>query len=168
MKIQLATIAAAAMLSVTTMAAQTPAPATPPAQSNAAGEKVTVTGCVERADQVTPSGTTAGTSVDSLDFVLMKAPENASANSAGSATANTEPGPTGTSGSAGMPLYRLQAETGKLNPHVGHKVEIIGMREAAGQSAPQTPGAANANASGANAPHLRVESVKMLAESCRR
>jgi len=168
MKIELASIAAAAMLSVTTMAAQTQTPASAPAQPNAAGEKVTVTGCVERADQVTPAGSTAGTSVDSLDFVLMKAPDATSASAAGSATAKSEASATGTSGSAGMPLYRLQAETGKLNPHVGHKVEITGMRDAAGQSASQTPGAANATATGANAPHLRVESVKMLAESCRR
>ena len=40
--------------------------------SSAGGQKVTVTGCVERADQVI-GGNTLGTTLDSLSFVLMTA-----------------------------------------------------------------------------------------------
>jgi hypothetical protein len=167
-RIQLAGVAAAAVLSVTTIAAQTQTgtAGSSPAQANAAAEKVTVTGCLERADQMNSAGSNVGTSVDSLDFVLMKVAEGPAASSAGSAAAKSDPNPTGTSGASVAPLYRLQAEVGKLNPHVGHKVEVIGTREAAGTSA--ASGASAANPSSANAPQLRVESVKMIAESCGR
>ena len=43
-----------------------------PAAASAAAGKITVVGCVERADQVL-SRASLGTTVDSLSFVLMKA-----------------------------------------------------------------------------------------------
>jgi hypothetical protein len=52
--------------------------------------------------------------------------------------------------------YRLEDAVATLNPHVGHKVQVTGALEAATAS---TSGSADP-ASAANAPRLRVESVK--------
>jgi hypothetical protein len=122
-------------------------------------QKLTVTGCVERADQVTPTGSTLGTTVDSMDFVLMKAKEGpngtAPAATSGSTAAESAAPPAG-------PLYRLNGAVGTLNPHVGHKVEITG------EVADRGPTSAAAAQSGANAPMLKVDSIKMIAPTCAR
>jgi hypothetical protein len=133
--------------------AQTPAGT----QSQAAGAgKITLTGCVERADQMTPSGT-AATTVDSLSFVLINATKG---------TADAQAETVGTSGAKNAPrmsMYRLDAEVSKLNPHVGHKVEVTGALDAAAASGPVSdPPAAE------HAPKLKVETVKMLSETCAR
>jgi hypothetical protein len=153
---QLAASMALASGLVVALHAQAPAstqskPATP--------EKITLTGCVERADQVTPTGT-AATTVDSLSFVLI--------NAAKGSAADAKPETRGTSGTASASekgsMYRLDADLAKLNPHVGHKVELTGTLDTAG-----SPTAANpAPPSAANAPTLKVDTVKMLAETCAR
>jgi hypothetical protein len=108
-------------------------------------EKITITGCVERADQVASAGT-VGTTVDSQSFVLITVPPA---------------GVAGTSGTKGSDKgYRLDADTAKLNPHVGHKVEITGMVDEAAST--------NAAAGAANGPKLKVDSIKMIAETCGR
>jgi len=109
-------------------------------------DKITITGCVERADQM-GGADTLGTTLDSLHFVLRDLPE----------------GPVGTSGTkAGIDKgYRLDANVETLNPHVGHKVEIAGFVEA--------PAAAtNAPATSVNGPMVKVDSIKMLSETCGR
>ena len=109
-------------------------------------------------------GGNLGTTVDSLDFVLMKASDGPAASAPSSSAANA-PTPTGTSGANVGPMYRLEADVEKLNPHVGHRVEIVGTREAV------SPSAASANAASPNAasaPRLQVESVKMISETCGR
>jgi hypothetical protein len=64
-------------------------------------------------------------------------------------------------------MYRLDGEMESMNPHVGHHVEITGTRVASGTGA--TPPSSNAvNPSAANAPIVKVESVKMLSETCAR
>jgi hypothetical protein len=164
-KFRTASATALALLVATTLGAQAQnaaAPATQPAA--AAADRVTVTGCIERADQFSSAGS-VGTTVDSQDFVLFKAAEGAAASSASAAPAAGEPRPTGTSGTAIGPIYRLQADIDKLNPHVGHKVEIVGTPDAPAASA---PGASAANSSAGSAPRLHVESVKMLAATCGR
>jgi len=176
--IKLTSMAAASMLAAATAFAQNPATGGASAASQpAGGTRVTVTGCVERADQLnSSSGSNVGASVDSLDFVLIKAealaPAASNPNAAPSASAAADsaskPSPVGTTGSSAAPIYRLQASVEKLNPHVGHKVEVIGTRDTApapGTTAP-TPDAANPST--ASAPRLVVESVKMLADSCGR
>jgi hypothetical protein len=132
-------IAAAALTVQTTAAApqQTPTPKAP--------EKITITGCVERADQMA-SAATLGTTVDSLSFVLINVPT---------------PEAVGTSGGKGTEKgYRLDADTAKLNPHVGHKVEISGFVE--------EPATTNGAAASANGPKVKVETIKMIAETCGR
>jgi hypothetical protein len=120
---------------------------------------VTLTGCIERADQLTPAGTSAETA-DSQSFVLMKA-------GAAGASASEPAGAVGTSGAIG-PMYRLVGKASDLNTHVGHKVEVTGTREAsdAANAAAQAANASNPSAS--KAPRVRVESVRMLAETCPR
>ena len=135
------------------LAAQAPAANTP--------DRVTVTGCVERADQVAPTGT-LGTTVDSLDFVLIASNDNPSPAATGTAgTSGSTPGEPTTP--AAGPMYKLDAETGKLNPHVGHKVEVSGTLEKAADvsGSPATDPLAAART-------LKVDSVKMLAATCPR
>ena len=143
--------------------AQTPATAQPDQKDQkAAPAKITLTGCVERADQVASAGASAAT-VDSLSFMLINASKDGAA-------ASSRPEAVGTSGTAGAAAkeakgetYRLDAEVAKLNPHVGHKVEVTGVVDSAA-GAP----AASAAPSRDDAPRIKVETVKMLAETCAR
>jgi hypothetical protein len=153
--LQFGTTAVAVCMAVAGLVAQTTSTATTgtSGQTTApkAGDKITISGCVERADQVAAPAS-AGTTVDSLSFVLI----------------NTPPQQVGTTGSAGAANkdasmekgYRLDAEVGKLNPHVGHKVEIAGTVA--------EPAMATGTASAANGPKVKVDTIKMLSETCAR
>jgi hypothetical protein len=60
--------------------------------------------------------------------------------------------------------YRLDVDRDTINPHVGHRVEVTASRP---PNAPVgTTGRADAEASGAAPPLLKVESVKMLSSTC--
>jgi len=116
---------------------------------------MTVTGCVERADQVS-GAVTAGTTVDSLSFVLIKATKGTATDSrmvgTGGSPASTETGS----------MYRLDADVATLNPHVGHKVEVTGTLISA-------PAAASTESvSAASAPKMKVDRVKIVSETCGR
>jgi hypothetical protein len=127
-----------------------------PTHSSRTPAKTTLTGCVERADQMNATGT-ATTTVDSLSFVLIHATKGTAAEA-----------PKGTSGTPPSVvqgrMYRLGADASKLNPHVGHKVEVTGTLDAraADNAASGDP------ASVSSAPKLTVDTVKMLAETCAR
>jgi hypothetical protein len=144
-----------AALAATTLAAQTSARA---AASTA--DRVTVTGCIERADQVTTSAANTA-DPDSLQYVLVRpAP--------GQSSTGVAPAPTGTAGTAGdsRVMYRLSGDQQKLNPHVGHKVEIVGTPSV---MAPASAAAGSATASAlptGSAPGLTVESVRMIDATC--
>lgn len=124
-----------------------------------AGE-MTLTGCVERADELGGNGTAAAT-VDSLSFVLIHASKG---------TAAEAPAPTGTSGTSDTrptpkgSIYRLDGAVAALNPHVGHKVEVSGTLEAASAAGADPSDSQSA----ANAPRIKVSGVKMLSETCAR
>jgi len=142
--------------SVGVLAQESPAPQAGASQSSAAAKKITVSGCVAKAEAAqTPTGTAgaggAGASEKEAKFVLQDAAM----------------APGGTAGTAGAPTtsiasqYKLDADDAKLTPHVGHKVEITGtVAEAKG--ATEAPAA-----SAANAPTLKVDNVKMVAPSCK-
>jgi len=167
--------ACAACLSVAA-GAQTPAQgaagsagASADARGPAPSSTVVMTGCVERADQLTPSsGSPVGNSVDSLDFVLTHAQLGDSAHP-------VTPAPTGTSGSASPAgtdngigsMYKLDGQLETINPHVGHHVEITGTREPSATGA-KPPSATAVNPSAANAPTIKVMSMRMLSETCAR
>lgn len=138
------------------IALQAQAPSTQSNRTAPAG--ITLTGCVERADQMT-GAVTVGTTVDSMSFVLIHAAKGTAADQR----------PAGTSGAAADAkgsIYRLDADVSKLNPHVGHKVEVTGTLD----PATATPSAANAAAppSAETAPRLKVDQVKMVSETCNR
>lgn len=122
------------------------------AQSKSNENRITVTGCVERADQM--AGNTATTTVDSLSFVLIKPQPDK---------------PTGTSGTAAATpdrttsdrMYRLDGKVEDLNPHVGQKVEVAG-------TVVDTPTAPAGATSSTNAPRLKVESVRVIDATCPR
>lgn len=141
-------------VSVGLLAQESPAPQAG-SQSAAAKKTITVSGCVAKAEAAqTPTGTAgaAGATAKAAKFVLSDA-----------ALASS-----GTAGTAGAPAtaiaseYKLDGDDAKLTPHVGHKVEITGTVEEAKGAATQAPAA-----SAANAPTLKVESVKMVAPSCK-
>jgi len=129
------------------LSAQTTAAPGQQAGSAKTPDKITITGCVERADQM-QGASTVGTTTDSMHFVLVNIPSSEAVGTSGSTAAAMDKG------------YRLDAEPEKLNPHVGHKVEISGYVDAAAT----TSGAA----SSVNGPMVKVESVKMLSETCGR
>src|SRR4051812_30828717 len=139
-------------LATAALAAQTTTAAPQQHTSTKAPEKITITGCVERADQMASAGaSTLGTTVDSLSFVLINIPPSGTAGTTGvkgNAAAATDKG------------YRLDADVAKLNPHVGHKVEISGYVD--------EPAATNGSASSVNGPKVKVETIKMIAETCGR
>jgi hypothetical protein len=159
------TIAAALCTAAVATAAQT-AGAAP--KDTGAPQKLRLTGCLERAEQLMGNGSTTA-SVDSMDLVLMKArpaSEGQAANRGASAR------PTGTSGGSNDvgKMYRLSADTVKANPHVGHEVEIVGSIQTAGPGVVPGAGAAAAvdktNPSAADAPMLKVESLRMISDTC--
>jgi hypothetical protein len=125
--------------------AQTP---TTPSSAN----KVTVTGCIQRAAVEAPTATsgTSGAAIPDTQFVLANA------------TAGTSTGTSGTASSAmtTAPRYRLDDDAvSKITPHVGHKVEVTGTVD-------NSPRSTGATSTGAAAPKLKVDSIKMMAATC--
>lgn len=150
--------AALACAMAVTLGAQTPAPERQtPSGASSSANKVTVTGCLEKAPASdSPTGTSgaAGASA-AAKFVLNNASSGAASPS----------GAAGTSGSTAS-SYKLDGDDAKLTPHVGHKVEITGTApssdRAAGAGTPASPSASPT----AGAAMLKVESIKMVAASC--
>ncbi len=146
--------AAAASLSSAGLFAQT----TTAGAARDATSRVTVSGCVERADQM--AGNTATTTVDSLMFVLVQPKPEAATGTAG--TAGTTGATAPEAGASSSPrMYRLDGKLEELNLHVGQKVEVSG-------TVADPPTAPAGASSSTGAPRLKVESVKMLAPTCPR
>ena len=145
---------AALMIACTAASALTVAAQDAPAPS--ANQKVTVTGCVERADQVI-SANTLGTTLDSLTFVLVKAEEG---------KADDRPAKPASAPASGVDKsYRLDVDVDTINAHVGHRVEIVGLVPSA---AADVPVGTSGVAPSGPPPLLKVESVKMLSSTCNR
>jgi hypothetical protein len=145
MKLSIGSIALVALACAAVgVAAQTPKP--DPAAT------ITVIGCVEPAIQATPS-----TGKSDMKFVLT----NAKAGKAGS-----NESPVGTSGSTSPSpasgTYRLEGNETSLTSEVGHQVEIVALVLEPDSAASSTTSATAA----AQAPKLKVESVKMIAATC--
>lgn len=144
--------------------------------STAAPQRVTVSGCIERADQVMSRANSAD--VDSLDFMLIKVERrDGGAAAAGASPHGDVPGkpPAGGVGAT----YRLRGETDKINPHVGHQVEISGTvtpgTDNAGAPAAAAPVGTSGSATAPVAPNsaqaapvLTVSEMKLLSETCPR
>ena len=121
-----------------------------PSAPKSADTRVTVTGCIERADQM--AGNSATTTVDSLSYVLIRPQADKPIATSGTATEHN---------AALDRMYRLDGKQEELNPHVGHKVEVTG-------TVAETPTAPAGATSSTNAPRLKVEAVKMIEPSCPR
>jgi hypothetical protein len=164
----LALTMAAAVCSAAMVAAQAPGAA----QSGAAAStQMRMTGCIERADQLTGNGSTLGTAaasadVDSLDLVLIKAMPATESTSANANAARSA----GTSGDAAAnvgKMYRIGSDKVKMNSHVGHRVEISGSVQQAEAGTAAAPAAVDKNnPTAANAPFLKVDSLRMLSDTC--
>lgn len=155
----LAALTYTAVAAATPMSAsQAPAPA-PPSPSvkaiSADASVLTLTGCMQRrtptsSGPVGTAGTVGGNTPDAA-FVLTNVMDVTAPAGA--------PAPDAT--------YRLEAEDGKLSPHVGHKVEITGKLDAAaGGATPSARSQIGESSASAEAPRIKVDSVKMLASSC--
>jgi hypothetical protein len=163
-----------------TTAAQTPQTTTPAPSSNSTSQAqagtMTLTGCVERADQIAPApvGATAGATVDSQTFVLIKAEAPVAAAASGTSGATGTSGTAQSSAPAGT-MYRLDGDVAKIAPHVGHRVEIMGsFEQPTGTSIvgatpdPNNPGAPANPLAATVAPRLKVDAIKMIADLCPR
>ena len=151
-----------ALLACATLSAQTPPPPTeqPTAKQSSpsmdTANKVTVTGCLERAkESASPTGTSgAAASADTTKFVL----NNVTAGSAASATAGTTGAAASASARPTASSYKLDADDAKLTAHVGHKVTISGTVE--------NRASATGAAMSASAPKLKVDTVTHVSPSC--
>jgi len=99
---------------------------------------------------------TAGTTVDSLSFVLIHAVRGTADDLRAASTSGTKADST-------KSMYRLDVDVAKMNPHVGHKVEVTGTLDAA-----MTTTDSADPPSAANAPKLKIDRVKMVSETCAR
>jgi len=172
---------AIAACTILSLRAQTPQTTTVPPNVNSAARPqaqaapMTLTGCIERADQVAPAPVSpaAGSTVDSQMFVLIKAESPVSALPGAVGTTGTA-ATAGTSAPAGS-TYRLDGDLAKIAPHVGHRVEITGSFEqptgttiVGATPDPNNPGAVANPLAASVAPRLRVDSIKMIADLCPR
>jgi hypothetical protein len=159
------TVASIIVWSATTIA-QVPAAQQPPASGGQrqdpavtqpaptpSAAKITLQGCVERQGSATGTAGAVGTAGSAGSFILTKA-ERQPAATAPAAGA-----------SAATMTYRLDADSAKLNPHVGHKVEVTGVMEAISGAKPQV-GSTQPPSASTTAPTFKVDEVKMLAASC--
>jgi hypothetical protein len=152
---------------------QQPAPASPQAQKQAPAsllKKLTLTGCLERADQFAASGAPSpvAATVDSQSFVLIRADQSrldaapAAVGTTGSITAGDNI--TKAASRIGH-IYKLDGDASILTRHVGHRVEVLGIIDPTSPvGRPPDP----QNPSAATAPVLMVESVKMISDLCPR
>ena len=134
-------------------------PSSPSAQTRT--DTMKIAGCLQTA----PSGLAAGKAQDAAAPSPRSATEAQFILSSAAMTADgkANPGPVGTSGSTAT-TFRLQGDTATLSPHLNKRVEIEGTLQSSSASA---TGAANAApGSTAASPTLKVDSVKMLAETC--
>ena len=148
--------------------APAPAPATSQAQSSE-GQRITVAGCLQAA----PLGPTGTSGSAAPTPAPSQAPDAAAKPEGGSrneklvlANAVASPAEATANASHSAPqTYRLIANEAALMPHVGKKLELSGTIE--DHNSPSRPAIPESNdSSAANAPQLRVESGKVVAETC--
>jgi hypothetical protein len=142
------------------LAQESPQAQQPSQSSRSSGKTITVTGCIQQAEKgaTGTSGTAsapASSSANEPKFLLTNAALGTQASGGAAGTSGAAP-----SAASVASEYRLDGDDAKLSPHVGHKVEISGTVSKA-SSATQAPAA-----SAANAPKLKVDSVRMISSSC--
>jgi hypothetical protein len=161
------TTATAAVLALgLTAKAQTPPPPSQPdrprdTMAQSEQKEITLTGCVQKADATSPSGSTSPSGTpptstrsgsDDAKYILT----SASMGSAASGTAGTA-GSTGSSAASGT-TYKLKGEEDDLAKFVGQRVEVRGRLEDKMSSSGST--ASGSTASGSMDKVLKVSSVR--------
>ena len=131
-----------------------------PTRSSSAMDKVTITGCVQVADEK-PIGTSGTAGTASGKFILANASVGTS-----SKPKTSETMPPSSSAAADATKYRLDGDDSKLKPHVGHKVEITGTVEPTPMAGGGGAAVEHSTPSNLTAPKLKVDSVKMIAAGC--
>ena len=153
----------------TSLGAQPPKTSGAESPAQAAGNQVTMTGCLKPGD----SGSAAG-------FILTDAKSGSAAAATGTAGASTTGASTTGAGASSTTAYKLQGgNPSDLRKLVNNKVEVRGTLSKDSTAAPATAGptgAAGATGSGAsatresgtsaNVPTLQVTSVRQVASSC--
>jgi len=139
-------------------------PTAPSAQTRT--DTFRITGCLQNAPAVTATARDRAPGDDSTGGVALPSRSEAQfvlSNAIMAADGKVKSGAVGTSGAMAT-TYRLQGDAATLSLHLNKRVRIKGTLQSSSASA---TGAANA-ASGSTAasPTLKVERVKMLAESC--
>jgi hypothetical protein len=131
--------------------------------SSSNAQRVTVTGCVERATTRTPGATvgttgTIGSVTPDTTFILTtRAP--------GTANTTATVAPDAPSDSALNAQYRLDdPDETRTASHEGHQVKITGVVEDPARATAGAP--ASTPAAAMHAPKLKVESIVMIAASC--
>lgn len=151
---------------------------TPSPSAQTRTDTVTIAGCLQSAPMASatpgaadrgsttaadaPGRTTSGSAAGNTSQTMARSQFVLNA-AALTAEGKAAPAPVGTSGTTAT-SYQLQGDVATLTPHLNHRVEITGTVQS---SAASTTGAANARpGSTAAGTTLRVDSVKMLAETC--
>jgi hypothetical protein len=131
------------------------------------GEHITLTGCIERSDQL-PVGTSGNSAdiVTGYEYVVMHILPRASSAPAKVPNGYTEPARLRLS-----PIYALDENGSSLEPLIGQRVEVHGILEPAGttyQAARRgVTTTAPATIVTSDMPVLRVTSIGMVTPSCR-
>ena len=158
-------------------AGQSPSP-TPASQDSAAGQKITVSGCVQRETdyrkaQDAGRGGVAGTGVGAgNEFVLTSATTTGS----GAAAAAPSPSPSSSSSGPGTAYELTGKNEGMAAQHVGRRVEITGMLKAAetgasgaptgGPTAGRPPSGVDVTSKDLALREIEVESIKEIGSTC--
>jgi hypothetical protein len=111
-------------------------------QDQQAGNTITMTGCLQPAEQ----GIGGSASAEGVDrFVLANA-----------RMASPAAEPSAPATDSATPLYVVEGDTGELRRHVSHEVELTGRLD----------DSADANSPNPNARRFKAESIKDLAATC--
>ncbi len=172
------TCAAVVSLSTAIIVAQAP----PPQQDrpSTSDQRITVTGCLKAAPPssgettgatgaVGTTGATGGATTGAADatdaakFLLTDVTPTPAADTAGAAGATGAATPSAAPSGSSAKTYRLVANAAALSPHVGKKLELTGTLD---QSSATAPAGSSAAGPAANAPALKVESGKVVAQTC--
>jgi hypothetical protein len=169
------TFVAFACAAAVELAAQTGGSATSQTRAPSSSDKITVTGCIQAADQAT-AGTTGstGTSTSSAmseksgKYILTNAKSGSSSSATGTSGTSGAASPASSASSSTASTYRLDGDDSKLSPHVGHKVEVTGSLESSSTSGSTGSSSYSSSSSSASSssPKLKVESVRMIGPSC--
>jgi hypothetical protein len=132
--------------------------------NSSSADKITVTGCIQRAAQTT-AGTVGATGDAGTKFMLSNATRKAGEMSTTGTSGTSTPNSAAPSSASS---YQLDTDDSKVSPHVGHKVEITGTLESASMSnsATSSSSAPAAGQPNKNAPKLKVDSVSMVSTTC--